>query len=200
MRRSSGVESAAPNELADVGYEWTVFATALGWIGAAGRDEHLARVTLGHSSPHEAARGLGLSLETGRESRWLTKIAKRFAAYAEGRMDDFRDIKLEPRSLTPLAQRIENCCRRIPYGETRSYGEIARAVGRPRAARAVGNVMAHNVVGLVVPCHRVLASGGKMGGFSCRTGATMKRQLLELEARVIEGGQRTGRRRTRAVQ
>jgi methylated-DNA-[protein]-cysteine S-methyltransferase len=179
-----------------LGYEWTVFSTALGWIGAAGRDERLARVTIGHSSPREAARGLGLNLESGRESRWLTKIAKRFAAYAEGRMDDFRDIALEPRSLTPLAQRIENCCRRIPYGETRSYAEIARAAGRPRAARAVGNVMAHNVVGLVVPCHRVLASGGKLGGFSCRTGATMKRQLLELEARAMESSQTAARRKS----
>jgi methylated-DNA-[protein]-cysteine S-methyltransferase len=70
--------------------------------------------------------------------------------------------------------------RDVPYGETVTYSELAEMVGSPRAARAVGNVMAHCPVSVVVPCHRVIASGNRLGRYGAG-GSTVKRALLELE-------------------
>jgi O-6-methylguanine DNA methyltransferase len=77
---------------------------------------------------------------------------------------------------------------RIPFGETRSYGEIADALGRPGAARAVGSANARNALPVVVPCHRVIAADGTLGGFN--GGLHLKERLLEHEIRVLAGTQR----------
>ncbi len=73
-------------------------------------------------------------------------------------------------------------CARLGWGETTTYGALARALGAgPEAARDVGQAMAHNPVPLIIPCHRVLAAGGKLGGFSAPGGAGTKRRMLEME-------------------
>ena len=77
---------------------------------------------------------------------------------------------------------------RIPFGETRSYGEVADALGRPGAARAVGHANARNVLPVVVPCHRVIAADGTLGGFN--GGLHLKERLLEHETRVLAATQR----------
>ena len=77
---------------------------------------------------------------------------------------------------------------RIPFGETRSYGEIADSLGRPGAARAVGSANARNVLPLVVPCHRVIAADGTLGGFN--GGLHLKERLLEHETRVLAAAER----------
>jgi methylated-DNA-[protein]-cysteine S-methyltransferase len=83
--------------------------------------------------------------------------------------------------LTPFQQRVVETVQGIPFGQTMSYAEVAERAGSPRAARAVGNVMAQNRTPMVVPCHRVLASGGRLGGFSAPGGTEFKRRLLALE-------------------
>ncbi len=80
-----------------------------------------------------------------------------------------------------FARAILLACRRIPYGEIRSYGWLARVVGRPKAARPVGNVLARNPLPLVIPCHRVVRADGTLGGFSARGGLSLKARLLQLE-------------------
>ena len=74
--------------------------------------------------------------------------------------------------------------RNVPYGQTLSYAELAAKAGSPKAARAVGSVMAQNRVPLIIPCHRVVGSGGHLGGFSAPRGIAFKKQLLELEANL----------------
>ena len=86
-----------------------------------------------------------------------------------------------PEDMRPFTRKVLEATARIPLGETKSYKEVAASVGKPNAARAVGNVMAGNPLPLVVPCHRVLASGGGIGGFG--GGLPMKRKLLAHEAR-----------------
>ena len=81
----------------------------------------------------------------------------------------------------PFREAVLRACRRIPYGKTASYADLARAVGKPRAARAVGTAMAHNPVPLVIPCHRVVRSDGSLGGFSTPRGVKEKKRLLLLE-------------------
>jgi methylated-DNA-[protein]-cysteine S-methyltransferase len=82
-------------------------------------------------------------------------------------------------------RRVWALLREIPYGETRSYGALARELGDPRLARAVGSANARNPIGIVVPCHRMIGSDGSLTGYA--GGLERKRLLLELEARVREG-------------
>jgi methylated-DNA-[protein]-cysteine S-methyltransferase len=88
-------------------------------------------------------------------------------------------VPLDLSGLSPFHRRVLQATRRIPYGRTATYRDLARRVGRPRAARAVGQAMARNPVPLVIPCHRVVAAGGGLGGFS--GGLDLKRRLLALE-------------------
>ena len=80
---------------------------------------------------------------------------------------------------TAFQKRVWDALRRIPYGETRTYAEVAQDIGNPKAARAVGNACASNPVALVIPCHRVVKNDGSFGNY--RWGHTRKKTLLELE-------------------
>jgi len=101
-------------------------------------------------------------------------------AYFDGE-SDLLDLPLDTRSARPFDIAVWNAVRAIPFGSTASYGEIAVAVGRPRAARAVGGAMARCPVGPVVPCHRVIHADGSVGGWGGDMGT--KRWLLDLERR-----------------
>jgi AraC family transcriptional regulator of adaptative response/methylated-DNA-[protein]-cysteine methyltransferase len=95
---------------------------------------------------------------------------------------------------TAFRRRVWEALRRIPAGETRSYGQIAAAVGAPGAARAVGSACAANPVAIVVPCHRVVGSDGSLHGYAY--GLARKRQLLDAEAVAGGGGEDSPRRAT----
>ncbi|GJM24265.1 MAG: methylated-DNA--protein-cysteine methyltransferase [Phycisphaerae bacterium] len=87
--------------------------------------------------------------------------------------------------MTDFQKSILRACRSIGYGKTISYGELAKRAGYPGAARAVGSVMARNRHPLITPCHRVVASGNRIGGFSSSSGTELKRAMLELEGASI---------------
>ena len=108
----------------------------------------------------------------------------RLQAYAAGVAEDFSDVVIDMDSVTPFQRRVVQACRAIPYGETRTYGELAAAVGVPQAARAVGNVMAANRTPLIVPCHRVITSSGVLGRYSAGEGTRTKLRLIETEAQA----------------
>lgn len=93
--------------------------------------------------------------------------------------DDCRDLSIDMTSGTPFQKSVWESLRNIPRGETRTYGEVAEAIGHPRAARAVGAACGINPVSLLVPCHRVVASGGSLGGYGW--GLERKQALLDLE-------------------
>ena len=94
---------------------------------------------------------------------------------------DFDRIEIDPTGWTEFSRRIYDACRQIESGQTVSYQQLAAIAGRPRASRAVGTAMAKNRVTLVIPCHRVIASGGKLGGYGGPGGLELKRKLLALE-------------------
>ena len=100
----------------------------------------------------------------------------------QGEPVDFADVPLALDHLTPFGRRVIAACRRFLGDSTRSYGELAAECGSPGAARAVGSVMAKNRYPLIVPCHRVLAAGGELGGYSAPDGLKMKRRLLAMES------------------
>jgi methylated-DNA-[protein]-cysteine S-methyltransferase len=165
-----------------------VFPTKLGWIAFSMCSNVLQRLSFGHRSPQSAATAIGQPMpqdqddDTWRRDEVARDLVDRLTAYADCQFDDFLDVETETSHLSPFSRSIVEAVRRIPLGQTRSYGQIAATVGRARAARAVGRVMAQNRTPLVVPCHRVVASGGRIGGFSAIDGLVMKRRLLKLEA------------------
>jgi methylated-DNA-[protein]-cysteine S-methyltransferase len=96
-------------------------------------------------------------------------------------MEDFSDIELDLEESPPFARQVYKAARKIPLGQTRTYGQIAKSAGSPGAARAVGHALGQNPIALIVPCHRVLAAGGKKGGFSAHGGCATKARMLEIE-------------------
>lgn len=109
------------------------------------------------------------------------ELADKLTAYFAGKRIDFRAIALDLDWCTPFQRRVIEACREIPYGEVCTYADVAARAGSPRASRAVGNVMRSNRFPIVVPCHRVVRSGGGLGGFSAPTGIALKTELLQLE-------------------
>ena len=98
-----------------------------------------------------------------------------------GEAVNLSDIALGLESATDFEDNVYAAARRIPRGEVRTYGEIAQEIGDPGAARAVGAALGRNPVPIIIPCHRILGSGGKSGGFSAPGGTTTKFRMLEIE-------------------
>jgi O-6-methylguanine DNA methyltransferase len=127
--------------------------------------------------------GAGKSLEgEGKAAFWLTQAVKEIKAYFTKK--SFRSFTVPidfGDAVTSFARRALEAAGRIPFGETRSYKEVAASAGNPRAARAVGGAMSRNPVALIIPCHRVVASDASLGGFT--GGLHLKRTLLDHEAK-----------------
>jgi len=178
--------------------ETAVFPTALGWIALAIREESLVRLVFGYPNARAAREALAMASKGKRTASaeaaggtnhsaagsWAASVQDRLEAFAAGQADDFLDLPVWSEDWTPFQQRVLDCCRRIPYGETQTYAELAIAAGSLGAARAVGRTMATNPIPLVIPCHRVLGSGGDLRGYSAFGGLDVKRRLLGLEQRV----------------
>ncbi len=167
-------------------YRFAVFPSRLGWMGlvTAGKRDAVIQLTFGHPSA-EAAR-VALDPEWLNEATRVAKnrfpLVSRLQAYASGFPDDFRDVCVEPKVGSRFRRRIWEQCRRIPYGSTMGYAELARRAGYPKSARAVGGSMAANRIPLIVPCHRVVRSDGRIGAFSAPGGQAMKQRLLAMES------------------
>jgi methylated-DNA-[protein]-cysteine S-methyltransferase len=174
------------------------FHTPLNWMAIVWRDEMLAGNVFGYPSRRLAELALaqmpGLPqsfcrFDADRQAsagpRWVPELIDNLQRYAEGEFVEFDEIPLSLEHLTRFGRRVVAACRRIRFGDTRSYGELAIECGSPGAARAVGSVMAKNRFPLIVPCHRVLAAGGELGGYSAPEGADMKRRLLQMERDLL---------------
>lgn len=112
-----------------------------------------------------------------RETPLLLDAASQFREFLSGARTRFKlPFRLDG---TPFQRSVWNALLAIPFGETRTYGDIARAIDRPRAFQAVGSAVGTNPLGILVPCHRILPASGALGGF--RTGPAWKRFLLRLE-------------------
>ena len=160
------------------------FRSALGWMAMVGQGRVLEQLTFGHPSAQAALAALDPELTRGaRPGTWNPRLVERLQAFAAGRPDDFADVPVDSGAASEFRRRVLDCCRQILYGETLTYQQLATLAGSPGAARAVGNSMAANRVPLVIPCHRVVSSGGRLGGFSALGGVTTKNRLLALEKR-----------------
>jgi methylated-DNA-[protein]-cysteine S-methyltransferase len=178
----------------------TVFYTELGWLGATVSPQGILRLVFDQPTPGAAWRALGVP-PTSRpdEDSLLMDLEARLCRFAQGDPADLADLPIDWSDLTRFQVRVLEACRRIAWGQTRSYSQLAQEAGSPRAARAVGGVMSRNRVPLIIPCHRVVGSGGALGGFSSRSGLRMKRRLLRMEGGDAWGPDGLGRRRRRRL-
>ncbi len=120
-------------------------------------------------------------------SAWIADMAiSQLTDYFSGKRADFT-LALDLKRATDFQREVLLETVRIPFGQVRTYGEVAISIGRPRAARAVGGALAHNPIGIIIPCHRVVAHDGRLHGFSSPYGIRTKAALLEHEGVLIEG-------------
>jgi methylated-DNA-[protein]-cysteine S-methyltransferase len=165
-------------------YGFTLFDTAIGWCGVAWSDRGL----------------VGVQLPEAGEAQTRARMLQRFPAAAEiapphkvqlaidnivallcGEPIDLSTIELDMEDVAPFHRRVYEVARAIPPGKTLAYGDVAARAGTPGAARAVGQALGRNPFPIIVPCHRVVAAGGKIGGFSAHGGTATKRRMLAIE-------------------
>ncbi len=151
-----------------------------GWCGLRRTGTGLSRCTLPQDR-NLALAAVSLDADEDAADELLVEVAAGLRRYFAGEAIEF-GVELDLGGLGDFTQRVLMACREIPWGETRSYGELAAASGSPKAARAVGGALHRNPVAPVVPCHRIIGADGRLVGFG--GGLEMKRRLLELEAAV----------------
>ncbi|WP_103354870.1 methylated-DNA--[protein]-cysteine S-methyltransferase [Amycolatopsis sp. CA-128772] len=168
---------------------FTVFDTAIGVCGLVWREDVV----------------VGTSLPEGSASRTRAWLVRRFPDAVEGpppapvqeavdgivallggARSDLASVPLDMTGVPAFHRRAYEIARAIPPGKTLTYGDIAHRLGQPGSAQAVGQAMGHNPFPIIVPCHRVLAAGGKDGGFSARGGVGTKRRMLVIEGALAD--------------
>ena len=153
------------------------FDTAPGTCAVRWTDAGLASVRL----PSARTAGLPRIGETAQLPEPVRAAIEGIVAVLDGAAIDLGFVDLDERGIDPFRRSVYAATRTIPPGSTVTYGDIARAIGEPRAARDVGAALASNPFPIVVPCHRVVGAGGKLTGFSAPGGLATKRRMLELE-------------------
>jgi methylated-DNA-[protein]-cysteine S-methyltransferase len=183
---------------------YQVFDTRLGGCGIAWSECGVTRLQLPERTPAATERRLrarSASSGAGVPPAPVREAMAMLERYFAGEHIDFSRVALDLGAVGAFHRKVYDVARSIAWGRTASYGEVARQAGSPGAARAVGQAMGHNPVPIIIPCHRVLASGGKIGGFSAFGGAVTKERLLALDGvhlgngtPVLPGLLATGRR------
>jgi methylated-DNA-[protein]-cysteine S-methyltransferase len=162
-----------------------VFETAAGYCAIAWNDAGIIRMQLPASEAGATERYLRRRLPRAERGTPTAAVAEAITAvkrYFMGEKVDFSEIRLDLGKQDEFFTRIYAEARRIGWGTTTTYGTLAKQLGAdPQSARDVGQAMARNPVPLIIPCHRVLAAGGKVGGFSAPGGSAAKIRMLELE-------------------
>ncbi|CDN50607.1 methylated-DNA--[protein]-cysteine S-methyltransferase [Neorhizobium galegae] len=166
-------------------HQYLIFETAGGFCGIAWNDVGITRFQLPTKSADSTEKLLRRRLpeaEPGTPPAEVLEAVDAVKRYFAGEEVDFSKVRLDLDGQDDFFKQIYAAARGIGWGYTTTYGAIAKQLGAgPEAARDVGQAMAKNPVALIIPCHRVLAAGGKIGGFSAPGGSTSKSRMLELE-------------------
>jgi len=166
---------------------YVIFDTDIGQMGILGSAKGLLGTTLPQRLTQEVRQLLGNRINHAIWSPHVFKdLTKRLRIYLGGHKVTFPD-KLELSRATTFQREVWEVTRLIPYGETRSYRWVAEQIGKPGAVRAVGQALARNPLPIIVPCHRIVTSNGKLGGYS--GGLEMKKYLLYREASTTTDSQ-----------
>lgn len=166
-----------------------VFETASGFCGIAWSDNGITRFQLPTDDAAATERLLLRRMPNAKAAEPppdIVEVIETVRRYFEGSAADFSNLTLDLAGQDDVFKQIYALVRRLPWEQTTTYGALAKEIGDdPRLARDVGQAMAKNPIPLIIPCHRVLAAGGKVGGFSAPGGAASKVRMLELEGVVM---------------
>ncbi|UVK41098.1 methylated-DNA--[protein]-cysteine S-methyltransferase [Mesorhizobium sp. AR10] len=163
-----------------------VFETALGFMGIAWSEAGLNRLCLPQHNRDAVERRLlrhaGIAEQAAiSEPQWVVDLIASIKAYAAGEDIDFSGVPVDLAGVDDFRLAIYDAARKLSYGETTTYGELAKRAGHAGLPRETGAALGANPVPLVIPCHRILAAGGKIGGFSAPGGSATKEKMLAME-------------------
>jgi methylated-DNA-[protein]-cysteine S-methyltransferase len=171
--------------MGQAGQHYFIFETAGGFCGIAWNDVGITRFQLPTKSAEATERILlrrAPGAEPGAPTPEVVEAVAAVKRYFDGEETDFSAFKLDLGEQDPFFKQIYAAARRVGWGRTTTYGTLAKELGAgPERARDVGQAMAKNPVALIIPCHRVLAAGARVGGFSAPGGSAAKIRMLELE-------------------
>jgi methylated-DNA-[protein]-cysteine S-methyltransferase len=170
--------------------QYALFDTSLGWFALAWRDDGLAAVHLPTQDREAAHRGL-LRRQPGAEEApppvWAQTVIADIETLLAGGKPDFAGAPIDLGRVPEFHARVYEIARAIPPGETLTYGQVAERLGDKTLARAVGQALGRNPWPIVVPCHRITAANGKLGGFTAPGGSATKQKLLAIEGAKAAG-------------
>jgi methylated-DNA-[protein]-cysteine S-methyltransferase len=172
-----------------------LFDTAIGWCGLAWHAGGVIRLQLpdvdraateGQLRQHLPA---GIATMASSPPISITNVIAELRRYFAGEAIDFSGVTVDVGERSVADRKIYAALRAVRWGEAVTYGELAQRAGMPGAAQTVGQAMAKNPVPVIIPCHRVLAARGRIGGFSAPGGTVTKERLLALEGVFVDGGE-----------
>jgi methylated-DNA-[protein]-cysteine S-methyltransferase len=170
---------------------FTLFETAIGLCGLAWRGETIVGVLLPEGGADKSRARLQrrfADLAEAEPTPLIKDLIERIRALLDGQPVDLTDAPIDMSVFDEFPRKVYEIARAIPPGQALTYGEIAERLGDKLLARDVGQAMGQNPYPIIIPCHRVVAAGGKLGGFSARGGSTTKQKLLAIEG-YAPGGQ-----------
>jgi methylated-DNA-[protein]-cysteine S-methyltransferase len=183
-------DETGSDAMSESAQHYHVFETAMGFCAIAWSDAGVARFQLPTKSADSTDRLMrrrAFGAEPGALPEGIAAVVAAAKRYFGGEEIDFSQVPLDLAGQDAFFARIYDALRRVGWGRTTTYGALAKEVGAGReAARDVGEAMARNPMPLIIPCHRVLAAGGKIGGFSAPGGSKTKARMLELEGVRLE--------------
>jgi methylated-DNA-[protein]-cysteine S-methyltransferase len=170
-----------------------VFDTAIGPCGVAWNARGLIGVRFAEANADATEKRLATKFQSTRAAEpppWIVALIADIRRYLAGEPVDFSKVPVDLSSLDDFRRKLYETMRALAWGKTTTYGALARDIGLEgwEGARDVGEAMGRNPVPIVIPCHRVLAAGGKLGGFSAPGGAKTKAKLLALEGVRLDAG------------
>src|SRR5215831_14028675 len=169
---------------------FTLFDTAIGKCGIAWGERGIAGVQLPEADEQQTRERMLHRFPTASEAEpppEVRRAVESIAALLRGRSSDLSSIALDMEGVPPFHRRVYEVARAIPPGKTLAYGDIAARLDSRGAARAVGQALGQNPFPIIVPCHRVLAAGGRIGGFSAHGGVSTKLRMLAIEGAWMNG-------------
>jgi methylated-DNA-[protein]-cysteine S-methyltransferase len=163
-------------------YQYDLFKTQWGLFGVLGTGDGLLRIQLPDTEKTAVKSRLLNGIEGAKRKKFeFSTLKTKILAYYQGKPVNFNDVKVDIGDFTPFQQKVFRNLRKVKSGKTVTYGQLAKLSGNPRAARAIGSVMAANPLPLIIPCHRVIRADGSIGQFSGFGGTRTKKRMLDLE-------------------
>jgi methylated-DNA-[protein]-cysteine S-methyltransferase len=171
---------------ADMTLSYHLFETAIGWIGIGWSERGIARLLLPQRDRDAMERKLATSgARPAEPPQHIQAVIGKLRRYAAGEAVDFGDVPVDLDGVDDFRLAIYDAARKLGFGATTTYGSLAAAAGHPGLARETGAALGQNPVPIIVPCHRILAAGNKIGGFSAPGGSATKEKLLAMEGVAV---------------